>query len=80
MPQRRQAQQMHVPMSTQKHSKKRLFSSAQGWGEGGWARPIALSEGSSLLVRPLSRKGDSFDPSSFIPSLTELPRMMTILE
>ena len=30
MPQRRQAQQMHVPMSTQKHSKKRLFSSAQG--------------------------------------------------
>jgi len=54
MPQRRQAQQMHVPMSTQKHSKKRLFSSAQGWGEGGWARPIALSEGSSELKRPLT--------------------------
>jgi hypothetical protein len=25
---------MHVPMSTPKDSKKRLFPSAQGWGEG----------------------------------------------
>src|SRR5208337_4610479 len=26
----------------------------EGWGEGGWARPTALSERSSWLVRPLS--------------------------
>ncbi len=47
---------MHVPMSTQKDSKKRLFSSDQGWGEGSIAAPRPLESNESPRATMASQK------------------------
>jgi hypothetical protein len=45
---------MHVPMSTPKDSKKRLFPSAQGWGEGRVDQSETIAEIDREQTRPLS--------------------------